>query len=69
MAKKKRRTVRPRVRAGRVGEGLAADLAQIDVQREQVRRAIVADLKAQRKEIDRQLRAAGHRRGRRKARG
>jgi len=63
MARRKRRTARRRTAAKRLQERLTA----IAERQKIARKALVFELKAQRREIDRQLRAAGVRRGRRRA--
>ncbi|HLB65273.1 MAG TPA: hypothetical protein VJJ46_10560 [Anaerolineales bacterium] len=63
MARRKRRTARRRTAAKRLQERLTA----IAERQKIARKALVFELKAQRREIDRQLRAAGIRRGRRRA--
>jgi len=63
MARRKRRTARGRTAAKRLQERLTA----IAERQKIARKALVFELKAQRREIDRQLRAAGVRRGRRRA--
>lgn len=62
MAKKK---ARPRRRKS-VRERLQAKLKSMSAKEEEARRALVAELLAQRKDIERQLKAAGHKRGRRR---
>jgi len=63
MARRKRRTARRRTAAKRLQERLTA----IAERQKIARKALIFELKAQRREIDRQLRAAGIRRGRRRA--
>ncbi|HLB65099.1 MAG TPA: hypothetical protein VJJ46_09665 [Anaerolineales bacterium] len=65
MARRKRRTAHGRTAAKRLQERLTA----IAERQKIARKALVFELKAQaqRREIDRQLRAAGIRRGRRRA--
>jgi len=63
MARRKRRTAHGRTAAKRLQERLTA----IAERQKIARKALVFELKAQRREIDRQLRAAGVRRGRRRA--
>jgi len=63
MARRKRRTAHGRTAAKRLQERLTA----IAERQKIARKALVSELKAQRREIDRQLRAVGVRRGRRRA--